>query len=170
MTPEEIKAEADNRYPIPTKWENMPFVAAQTVRNESFIEGANWMAEENYKWIDMFRSDKIICPHMGIECQKQLSDKDKEIARLNRGIDRLNNNFNIAEEEAKTQIAALKADIEKERWIPVSERLPTENDAGEFGQIEAWRTFFKLNETINYNHLIIWKGNYSHWKPINPPQ
>lgn len=84
ITPEE---KAKELYPNPEPFtDNFGFTLAQSLvddKRNSFIEGANWMAEE----------------------------KDKEILRLNRCIDILDRNFQVAEEKSNTQIAALKAEV-----------------------------------------------------------
>jgi len=84
------------------------------------------------------------------------------------------------------EIAALKAEIEKERWIPVSERLPdkrigwsSSGDVNLLYKDSTGSTFvsfgcylFLENEWVDHiypkKHLT--KYVLISWKPINPPQ
>ena len=61
---------------------------------------------------------------------------------------------------------------EKEtRWIPVSERLPTEQDANSKGKIVAWCTSFNGTEVELNWRLIETDGVVTHWRVcIEPPE
>jgi hypothetical protein len=97
-----------------------------------------------------------------------IEEKEKQIAAMVYQQGKTNESF-------RAEIASLKAEIEKERWIPVSERLPTEDDADKDGYmfpcVEVWNGH--KTDTWAYNKITRRKEN-THWrkivKPINPPQ
>ena len=61
--------------------------------------------------------------------------------------------------------------LERTRWIPVSERLPTKKDANSKGKITAWCTSFNGTE-VDLNWRLIEKdGVITHWRiGIEPPE
>ena len=70
-------------------------------------------------------------------------------------------------EDLKQQIASLKAELEKHRWIPVSERLP---ESRGFRQVtdglSVWSTSFVVDKQKFYkaNNII------THWREIDLPE
>ena len=61
--------------------------------------------------------------------------------------------------------------IERTRWIPVSERLPTEDDANSKGKIIAWCTSFNGTEVDLNWRLVETSGVITHWRGgMEPPQ
>ena len=61
--------------------------------------------------------------------------------------------------------------LERTRWIPVSERLPTEQDANSKGKIVAWCTSFNGTEVELNWRLVEKDGVITHWRiGIEPPE
>lgn len=61
--------------------------------------------------------------------------------------------------------------LERTRWIPVSERLPTEEDANSKGKIIAWCTSFNGTEVDLNWRLVETSGVITHWRVgMEPPQ
>lgn len=92
-----------------------------------------------------------------------------ELAQMNDSINELVEKL----EEKDKEIAALKAEVEKERWIPVSERLPEEEDADIFYEVQWFTTNIgSVIEKYNYDFAEWEMDNkeVTHWKPINQPQ
>lgn len=57
------------------------------------------------------------------------------------------------------------------RWIPVGERLPTEEDANSKGKIIAWCTSFNGTEVGLNWRLVETSGVITHWRVgMEPPQ
>lgn len=57
------------------------------------------------------------------------------------------------------------------RWIPVSERLPTEDDSDENGYVLVWnkngRGTWNWRDVVFHNHIV----KITHWMPFpEPPQ
>jgi hypothetical protein len=53
------------------------------------------------------------------------------------------------------------------RWIPVSERMPTEEDGDGNGYVEFWNTRFKMSNYYKYDFSPF---GVTHWKRITPPE
>jgi hypothetical protein len=59
----------------------------------------------------------------------------------------------------------------KHRWIPVSERPPTEADADGNGYVEFWNTKYQMSNYYKYDFLPERYGlEITHWKRITPPE
>ena len=60
--------------------------------------------------------------------------------------------------------------LERTRWIPVSERLPTKEDADEFGNVRAWSSEQNWSEDAPYR-WVDERGSYgyTHWMPLPEP-
>ena len=57
------------------------------------------------------------------------------------------------------------------RWIPVSERLPTKEDANSKGKVIAWCTSFNGTEVDLNWRLVETDGVITHWRVgMEPPQ
>lgn len=61
--------------------------------------------------------------------------------------------------------------LERTRWIPVSERLPTEDDSDENGYVWVWnkngRGTWNWRDVVFHNHIV----KITHWMPFpEPPQ
>jgi hypothetical protein len=57
------------------------------------------------------------------------------------------------------------------RWIPVSERMPTEADADGKGYVEFWSTKYQMPYHYKYDFLPERHGRkLTHWKRITPPE
>jgi hypothetical protein len=59
------------------------------------------------------------------------------------------------------------------RWIPVSERMPTEEDYSEAGQIHLWDAEFGIcrvyHKDIAHDFLKRIPLEFTHWQRITPP-
>jgi hypothetical protein len=77
--------------------------------------------------------------------------------------------WDACSEEKDKEIAALKAQIEKERWIQASERLPELKDADENRYVLAWRIINNAPVVMNYQNFNYRSIDFLCWKPINPP-
>lgn len=63
-------------------------------------------------------------------------------------------------------ITAKKAPtIEVPRWIPVTERLPTKEDADRFGRVFAVDKDKRMNDT-NWRVVNWYHETFSHWMPL----
>ena len=60
--------------------------------------------------------------------------------------------------------------LEMDRWIPVSEKLPTKDDADEFGEVDAWHIIGRCRCEVTLNAFYNKVDEYSHWQPITPPK
>lgn len=61
--------------------------------------------------------------------------------------------------------------LERTRWIPVSERLPTKDDANSKGKIIAWCTSFNGTEVDLNWRLVETDGVITHWRVgMEPPK
>ena len=60
--------------------------------------------------------------------------------------------------------------LEMDRWVPVSDRLPTKEDADEFGEIDAWHIVGRCRCEVTLNTFFNQHSEYSHWQPITPPK
>lgn len=61
--------------------------------------------------------------------------------------------------------------LERTRWIPVSERLPTKEDANSKGKVIAWCTSFNGTEVDLNWRLVETDGVITHWRVgMEPPQ
>ena len=61
--------------------------------------------------------------------------------------------------------------LERTRWIPVSERLPTKDDANSKGKIIAWCTSFNGTEVELNWRLVETSGVITHWRVgMEPPK
>jgi len=73
----------------------------------------------------------------------------------------------------ESRINSLEA---KHRWIPVSERMPTEADGDENGYVEFWNTKCQMSNYYKYDFLPerygleITHWSFTHWKRITPPE
>lgn len=80
----------------------------------------------------------------------------------------------------KARIAELEA---RERWIPVTERLPEQQENMPDGvSVNVLMIGEKIDETRNYDVGFHWRGQWhsadascrlpvpTHWKPIHPPE
>jgi hypothetical protein len=58
------------------------------------------------------------------------------------------------------------------RWIPGSERLPTESDAQENGYVEFWNTKYAMSYYYKYDSLreLYDELELTHWRKITPPE
>jgi hypothetical protein len=60
------------------------------------------------------------------------------------------------------------------RWIPVEERMPTEADYSEAGQIHLWDAEFGIcrvyHKDIAHDFLKRIPLEFTHWKRITPPE
>ena len=70
------------------------------------------------------------------------------------------------------EVSELAIDLlERTRWIQVSERLPTEEDANSKGKIIAWCTSFNGTEVDLNWRLVETSGVITHWRVgMEPPQ
>jgi hypothetical protein len=60
---------------------------------------------------------------------------------------------------------------EQHRWIPVSERMPTEADGDGNGYVEFWNTKYKMPYYYKYDFRPERYGlEITHWKRITPPE
>jgi hypothetical protein len=61
----------------------------------------------------------------------------------------------------------------KHRWIPVSERMPTEADADGNGYVEFWNTKYKMPHYYKYDFPLELYGlahHFTHWRTITSPE
>jgi hypothetical protein len=88
--------------------------------------------------------------------------------------------FDMLNEQVASRLRAIH---EQHRWIPVSERMPTEEDLSpnkafsiwhhggvgiaciEFGKIHVW-----YNEIWNEYDVEDWRTAFTHWQRITPPE
>lgn len=71
------------------------------------------------------------------------------------------------QEENETILAGLREQKEN-RWIPITERIPTEQDADHRGLIKAYSA--ELDQaTVCVWHHILDDGVTSHWRPLPQP-
>jgi hypothetical protein len=61
----------------------------------------------------------------------------------------------------------LRAIHELTRWIPVSERMPTEEDVDEDGEVLAWSPDPHITYTASCIPL---SYHFTHWQRITPPE
>jgi len=74
------------------------------------------------------------------------------------------------DEELTALDMAIEA-LERTRWIPISKRLPTEQDANSKGKIVAWCTSFNGTEVELNWRLVKKDGVMTHWRiGIEPPE
>ena len=64
----------------------------------------------------------------------------------------------------------LQTGLEVDRWIPCTERMPTKEDADEFGEIDAWHIVGRCRVEVTLNTFFNGIIEYSHWKYIHPPK
>jgi hypothetical protein len=74
----------------------------------------------------------------------------------------------------KTIIARLRELHDLTRWIPVSERMPTQEDYSEAGQIHLWDAEFGIcrvyHKDIAHDFLKRIPLEFTHWQRITPPE
>lgn len=71
---------------------------------------------------------------------------------------------NICGGKSPEEIQALIIQAEK-RWIPISERYPTEKDANSNGLIIAYSAYLMKTTVCTWHHIID-DGVTSHWMPM----
>lgn len=60
--------------------------------------------------------------------------------------------------------------LERTRWIPVSERLPTKNDADRLGRVLSYNSYMDWVDTFSW-HGVEHSDSVTHWMPLpEPPQ
>jgi len=160
MTPEE---KALQLYPS-DKW-------TQYHRN-TFISGAYWMAEEKDKEIDFQRSQNEYK-------HKNIDGLLAQIVELKKIQDAYHLSLSheekyLADEnlKLKEEIVALKAEIEKERWIPVNRDMDIPSK--EVIAINIHKDYI-IGRLATYPNMFFCRSedslleNVTHWKLINQP-
>ena len=56
------------------------------------------------------------------------------------------------------------------RWIPVSERMPTEEDADQYGLVLKWDSITGSVQVDSWNYFGTHNVCFTHWKRITPPE
>jgi len=70
------------------------------------------------------------------------------------------------------QVSCLLADRihELTRWIPVSERMPTEEDGDRYGLVLKWDSITGSVQVDSWNHFGTHNVCFTHWQRITPPE
>lgn len=113
-------------------------------------------------------SEQWSCPH----CK----DKDAEIARLRAELDQVRLERHIMCKDNARLRAELDAEREKQRWIPVGERLPEDNE-----RVEFWDDEPSLSTGTHVKQEPQWWSDdgcsyygyaykhVTHWRPLPEP-
>lgn len=56
------------------------------------------------------------------------------------------------------------------RWIPVEERLPTEEHADKYGLVLKWDSFTESVDVDSWNDFGTHRVHFTHWKRIDKPE
>jgi hypothetical protein len=71
----------------------------------------------------------------------------------------------------RLNISALADRIhELTRWIPVSERMPTEEDGDRYGLVLKWDSITGSVQVDSWNHFGTHNVCFTHWQRITPPE
>jgi hypothetical protein len=93
--------------------------------------------------------------------------KDMNLAELANALQRYE--FDMLNDQVANRLRELH---DLTRWIPVSERLPTESDAQENGYVEFWNTKYAMSYYYKYDSLreLYDELELTHWRRVTPPE